>query len=74
MCKNTGQPSFDPTLKKPGKGHRLCNPFRTTGFFIRIHLTQTRMGRTRTRLPGLVNMELFDGCTSWFQPTTHKFL
>ena len=33
MCKNTSQPGFDPTLKRPGKGHRLCNPFRTTRFF-----------------------------------------
>ena len=33
MCKNTGQPSFDPTLKRPGKGHRLCNLFRMTRFF-----------------------------------------
>ena len=33
MCKNTGQLSFDPTLKRSGKGHRLCNPFRTAPFF-----------------------------------------
>ena len=45
MCKNTGQPGFDPTFKRPGKGHRLCNSFRTTRF-----LTRTRMGRSRTRL------------------------
>ena len=32
MCKNTGQPGFDPTFKKPGKGHRVCNPFRTIRF------------------------------------------
>ena len=30
MCKNTSQPGFDLTLKRPSKGHRLCNPFRTT--------------------------------------------
>ena len=50
MCKNMGQPGFDPTLKRPGMGHRLCNPFRTTRFFTRTHLTRTHMGRTRTRL------------------------
>ena len=50
MYKNTGQPGFDLTLKRPGKGHRLCNPFRTTCFFTRTHLTRTHMGRTQTRL------------------------
>ena len=50
MCKNTGQPGFDPTLKRLGKGHRLCNPFRKTCFFTQTHVTQTHMGRTRTRL------------------------
>ena len=45
MCKNTSQPGFDPTLKRPGKGHRLYNPFRTTRF-----LTRTHMGQARTRL------------------------
>ena len=51
MCKNTGQPSFDPTLKRPDKDHRLCNLFKTIYFFIRIHLTRTRMGWTRTNWP-----------------------
>ena len=46
MYKNTGQPGLEPTFKIPGKGCRLCNPFRTTRFFF----TQTRMGRTQTRL------------------------
>ena len=34
MYKNTGQPGLEPTFKIPGKGCRLCNPFRTTRFFL----------------------------------------
>ena len=41
MCKNMGQPGFDPILKRPNMGHRLCNPFKSTPF-----LTRTRMGQT----------------------------
>ena len=50
MCKNMGQSGFDPTLKRPGKNYRLYNPFRTTCFFTRTPLTQTRMVQTQTRL------------------------
>ena len=40
MCKNTSQPSFDPTLKRPGMGHRLRSPFRTNRFVTRTRLTR----------------------------------
>ena len=48
-----GQPGFDPTLKRPGMGHRLCNPFRTTRFFYPNPHGSNPNPIDLTRLPGL---------------------
>ena len=53
MCKNTGQPDFDPTLKRLGKGHRLCNPFRTIPFFYSNPHESNPNPIDLTHLPGL---------------------
>ena len=61
MCKNTGQPGFDLTLKRPDKGQRLCNSFKTIRFLTQTDLTQIHMGRTQTRLTHMVHLEYSNG-------------
>jgi hypothetical protein len=59
-----GQPGFDPTLKRQGMGHRLCNPFRTTRFFDPNPFDPNPHGSNPnpidpTRLPGLLPAHTF---------------
>ena len=58
MCKNMGQPGFDPTLKRPGMGHRLCNSFRMTRFFDPNPHGSNPNPIDPTRLPGIMEINI----------------
>ena len=74
MCKNTGQPDFNRILKRPSKGHRLCNPFRMTHVFYPNPFDPNPYGLNpnsnsidSTRLPGLVNINYeYTNCVQGF--------